>query len=202
MVLPFCSPQSRSCQAVAGDYLATRVQHVSVSTRKDWASSTLGERVLFVCELREVSLNKLGEMCGIESGPMSRLSRHKGQVAGSLTTVKKLADGARVSLEWLAYGRGWPEEESFLAEGADLTDTYKNRQRVLMAAPILGGYEDSDLRALRALPGFRNDEDPSTDEWLGMLNRIRANRIFPVPTSERGTPIKDAPPPFGRKKPR
>jgi len=106
MVLPSCSTLGKCCQAVAVDACATEVQHYLVAPRKDWRKSTLGERIKHVADMRGVSLNKLGALAGIASGPMSRLSRKDEQIAASPETLVKLADAAAVNLTWLANGVG------------------------------------------------------------------------------------------------
>jgi transcriptional regulator with XRE-family HTH domain len=78
----------------------------AVKTTRDWTSSSLGERVAYICELRGWSLNKLGEEAGIASGPMSRLSRRTEVVAASPETLVRIADAAGVSVLWLMFGRG------------------------------------------------------------------------------------------------
>jgi transcriptional regulator with XRE-family HTH domain len=74
---------------------------------KEWSASSLGERIRHMAELRAVSLNALGRRAGIDSGPMSRLSR-RGSTA-ALDTLRKLADAWEFHFEWLAFGRGQPE---------------------------------------------------------------------------------------------
>lgn len=104
-MLLLCSESPRGCQPVAGDARAAKVKHRAV-TRTDWSGSSLGERIAHACKLRGWSLNKLGEVAGIASGPVSRLSRRQETTAGSPETLIKLADAAGVNAEWMIYGRG------------------------------------------------------------------------------------------------
>jgi hypothetical protein len=83
----------------------------SATTKRDWANSSLGERISHICELREWTLNRLGEEAGIASGPMSRLSRHTEVVGASPDTLARIADAACVSVVWLMLGRGPVETE-------------------------------------------------------------------------------------------
>jgi transcriptional regulator with XRE-family HTH domain len=83
------------------------VQHVRV---RDWTTSTLGERVKHMGELRGVTLNKLGEKAGIKSGPMSRLSRMGVRTGGYPATLQRLAFAWEIDLDWLVDGRGTPEK--------------------------------------------------------------------------------------------
>ena len=73
---------------------------------RDWTTSSLGERIEYICQLRGWSLNKLGDEAGIASGPMSKLSRREETVAASPETLARIADAAAVSVLWLMLGRG------------------------------------------------------------------------------------------------
>jgi transcriptional regulator with XRE-family HTH domain len=81
------------------------------STRVDWTTSSLGERIEHICSLRGWTLNKLGEESGIASGPISRLSRRKETTAASPDTLIRIADAANVNAIWLIAGRGPVERE-------------------------------------------------------------------------------------------
>lgn len=76
------------------------------NTKRDWTTSTLGERIHHVCELRGWTLNKLGEEAGIASGPMSKLSRHPEVTGATPETLARIADASGVSVLWLMLGRG------------------------------------------------------------------------------------------------
>jgi transcriptional regulator with XRE-family HTH domain len=78
----------------------------AANSNRDWATSSLGERITHICELRGWSLNKLGDEAGIASGPMSRLSRRTEVVAAAPDTLARIADAAGVSALWLMLGRG------------------------------------------------------------------------------------------------
>ncbi len=85
--------------------------------RADWTTSTLGERLLHVCELRGWGLNELGREAGILSGTMSRLSRKEDTIAGDPESLVKIADAAKVSHRWLTDGKGFPEADPAVTLG-------------------------------------------------------------------------------------
>jgi transcriptional regulator with XRE-family HTH domain len=72
----------------------------------DWTKTSLGERVEYICKLRDWSMNQLGEAAGLATGVTSRLSRRTSFTAGSPETLARVADAARVNIPWLMLGRG------------------------------------------------------------------------------------------------
>lgn len=80
-----------------------------MSKRKDWESSTFGERIFFLAELRtKGNLSELGRVCKppFASGVMSRMSLRTEKSVGYSKTAKRFADAWGVSEEWMAHGHG------------------------------------------------------------------------------------------------
>lgn len=78
---------------------------------RNWTTSSLGERIEHICEIRGIGVNELGRRAGFPSGTMSRLKGKTAQSAGKGATMARIAEAGHVRLEWLSTGQG-PVEES------------------------------------------------------------------------------------------
>jgi transcriptional regulator with XRE-family HTH domain len=125
---------------------------------RDWTGTTLGERVRFLAEREGVSLNKLGKRAGLSSSVISRLSHDSGPLHRSPETLDKLAGAWAVSVEWLIYGRGQPEQAPRPA------DRYPHRADACRIA-LDGGLEPEAVREVLA-EQIELDRDPSILWWL------------------------------------
>lgn len=137
------------------------------------------------------SLNKLGERAGIASGPMSRLSRHTGEVAGSLDTIKKLTDAWGVRMAWLAYGRGGPLEDA----PADTLDAPPGTAPEVIAAvrwARAAGYPETVVQ--RAYTGRRGGGRLTYEQCVQRLITWKAEHDAGILDAEEPTPPEDLPP--------
>lgn len=147
-----------------------------MTTRVDWSTSTLRERLTEILRLRGLSSNALARAAGIDQGTMSRLGRKTLQ--GEPETLRRVANAGRVSFEWLATGVGLPE-----APTADAKDPYPNRQEAARIARA-GGIEERAVQAILATK-FPYERDPSVLWWIHQFEgRAVLERTGIVPPRE------------------
>lgn len=77
---------------------------------RSWEGSTYGERVRHLAEMRGLSLNQLAALAGLPSGTISRLARHGAPVPDHARPLQALSETGQVSLAWLAFGQGQPDD--------------------------------------------------------------------------------------------
>ena len=166
---------------------------------RDWTKSTLGERIEFLWNLRGVTQNELGKRAGLKSGSISRLANKTAPVAGSLDSVRQLADAWDVPLEWLAYGRRSPFD--VLGGEGETADPVPERATVIAMARQLTPEHDRDLyeaaiAALRAraLPvqATRDQVEAALCEEVIRARQLR-DRMAAQPTPIRRTVDSDKP---------
>jgi transcriptional regulator with XRE-family HTH domain len=150
------------------------VMHLAdVSTRTDWASSSLSDRIQHIQRViseregKRVSLNELGRRAGVGVGVMSRLGSTTGAVHRSPETLRRVAESLGFSLEWLTYGHGEPEPTK-TAAGVE-QERFPHRATAARIARD-GGI---DPRAVDAVlqREYVIDRDPSILWWLHEIER-------------------------------
>lgn len=190
MVLQICSDKSVRCQAGAVDGVAADdPQEQDSAVSRDWTSTTLGERVRWLAEHEGVSLNKLGERAGLRSSVMSRLSRDSGEVHRSPETLDKLAGAWSVSVEWLTYGRGQPEQT------VPRDDRYPHRAEAARIALDGGLEQEAVIEVLEEQ--IELERDPSILWWL---HRIESKALrLRDPSRVTAPPAADARPARSKK---
>lgn len=151
---------------------------------RDWSSTSLGERARYLMEREGISQNELGRRAGIKPGPMSRIANDRNLVAKrESATIGALADAYGVRFEWLARGRGQPEQAD--DEVMFNADPYPNRLEAARIARADGGVPEEAVRA--ALTEVAHHEtDPSVLWWLHLIEHY-ALRLR-VPASQKREP--------------
>ena len=110
-----------------------------------------------------------------------RLIARPGEVPGDIKTFVKLADAARVSLDWLLLGRGTPEIDSVVPDDPK----YPTRARVVLIGKLL----DFPQAAIDAVLTFdAGPNDPGREYWLGLLLGKRAELSIPQPPKSSEPP--------------
>jgi transcriptional regulator with XRE-family HTH domain len=163
------------------------MQPAFVSTRTDWAASSLADRIAHIQKViseregKKVSLNELGRRAGVGIGVMSRLGQTTGAVHRSPETLRRVAERLGFGLEWLTYGRGEPEPQR--VEGAPVPQEIYPRRREAARIALDGGI---DPRAVSAVlqREYVIDRDPSILWWLHEIERhallLQAGHLDPI----------------------
>lgn len=82
-----------------------------MSERKNWANSSLGERLKWAMGHRWGG-NELAAAAGIKGGSVSKMLKVTKRIAHNALTLHKLAEALDVSATWLAFGEGQPFEHT------------------------------------------------------------------------------------------
>jgi hypothetical protein len=167
------STNVRKMPGSLGEYLGARCDRMDIVETpldrirwvmkvKGWSESQWAKEA----ELKERSnVNKL----------IKRMVENPGEIVGDMKTIAKLADAAKVSLDWLVLGRGAPSIATFrVADDAK----YPTRPSVLVAGHILG-FPEAALAAVEAFDA--GPVDPGADYWLQLLLGKRAEFSVPQP---------------------
>lgn len=117
------------------------------NVKRDWTATTLGERVRYLAERNNVSVSALGVPAGLNRAAMSRLANDKSpEVKRFSGTIDRLAQAWNVSVEWLTYGRGQPEQ----AGAEKPSDPFPHRARACEIA-LEGGIEPEAVHEVAEL---------------------------------------------------
>ena len=140
------------------------------------AMETLSERVAYALEQRRMSQQALENEARLSRGYISRVSRGE-RTKLSPEMLRRIADGLRVSYEWLATGRGAMDDlEAELPAAGGSVRAPDPRMQALEAAVAYHGNKWSApaVAAARAMATAPDAEELHPPEWAEVLDQIEA----------------------------
>jgi len=110
-----------------------------------------------------------------------RRLRENNAATVDVQTLAKMADSARVSLDWLALGRGTKDGPYVRID----PDTRYPSRAVAIVAATLAGWRGAAIETVQAMNGFATD--PGVQVWMGLLQaEHEGTRLLPAPAPAGG----------------
>ncbi len=140
------------------------------------------DRIRWVMKARNWSESQWAKEAGLKERSnvnklIKRMVENPGEIVGDMKTIAKLAEAAKVSLDWLVLGRGAAAIASFSVPD---DPQYPTRPSVLVAGHIMG-FPGEAIAAVQTFDA--GPVDPGADFWLQLLIGKRAE--FSVPPSHQ-----------------
>lgn len=137
----------------------------------------------FVMQMRGWNMSQWANEAGLRERTnvrnlMQRMKKHPERIAGDINTFAKLADAAKVTVDWLALGRGSP-----FAVSLEVPDDprYPSRPGVLAVGHWLG----FPKAAIEAVAAHEEPQgDPGTQFWFELLQLKRTQVLGASRTAE------------------